>query len=237
MVLTESQLPIERARSDARQNLIDALTCATDGTDALREVAVCFGGTLLRASRAQNTSSTEYRVFASPTYPELALLGVDIKWNRAALWRDPEVYRPRFALKTRVIRTPVVPGCDPRMAYGDLYQRGVRGVPCSRASESGNMPDQRGAVWLEWLKAQRKEGLEVYLASECVIGSLHSDLSSPAFSSCPVTRSTADAGGILKIGGAHPGHNYRWAHVRADARQNLLAAVICATDAHKRTLW
>ena len=38
------------------------------------------------------------------------------------------MYRPRFRLDTAVVRVPIVPGCDPRMAYGDLAGRGVRGV-------------------------------------------------------------------------------------------------------------
>lgn len=37
-------------------------------------------------------------------------------------------YRPRFGLDSSVIRLPIVPGSDPRAAYGDLVQRGVKGV-------------------------------------------------------------------------------------------------------------
>lgn len=37
------------------------------------------------------------------------------------------VYRPRFRLDPNVMRVPIVPGCDPRLAYGDLAGRGVRG--------------------------------------------------------------------------------------------------------------
>ena len=37
-------------------------------------------------------------------------------------------YRPRFKLEPRVIRVPIVPGSDPRTAYGDLAGRGVKGI-------------------------------------------------------------------------------------------------------------
>ena len=37
-------------------------------------------------------------------------------------------YRPRFGLDPAVIRLPIVPGSDPRTAYGDLVERGVKGV-------------------------------------------------------------------------------------------------------------
>lgn len=52
-----SQLPLSMPRSDARQNLIDSLTCATSffapPHTQLQEVAICFGGRLMRGNRAQ----------------------------------------------------------------------------------------------------------------------------------------------------------------------------------------
>lgn len=73
-----SQLPLDMPRSDARQNLIDSITCATAGFSPphvqLEEVAVCFGGVLLRANRTRKTSATIYSAFGSPQYPVLAKL-------------------------------------------------------------------------------------------------------------------------------------------------------------------
>ena len=52
-----SQLPLLMPRSDARQNLIDSVTVATaffsPPHTALHEVAVCFGGRLMRGNRCQ----------------------------------------------------------------------------------------------------------------------------------------------------------------------------------------
>ena len=50
---------------------------------------------------------------------------------------------PKFgtwALPMTIRRVPIVPGCDPRVAYGDLYARGVRGIVLE-AFGLGNMPD------------------------------------------------------------------------------------------------
>lgn len=200
VVLTGSQLPMLRARSDARQNLIDSVSCATEGV--LEEFAICFGGTLLRANRAQKTSSTAYRAFDSPTYPALAKLGVDVDWNHSALWKDPGVYRPRFKLETNVIRIPVVPGVNPAVAYGDLYGRGVRGAVLESFGV-GNLPDTRSAGWLDWLRSQRKLGLEVYLASQCVTGPLHPELyrsgsAAMAFGAQATRRMTAETA-VIKL--------------------------------------
>lgn len=60
-VCTGSQLPLSMPRSDARQNLIDSLTCATSfftpPHTQLQEVAICFGGRLMRGNRTQKVDS------------------------------------------------------------------------------------------------------------------------------------------------------------------------------------
>ena len=81
IVLTGSQLPLAMARSDARQNLIDSITCATSryaNGPMFNEVAICFGGKLLRGNRAQKTHTNTYGAFDSLTYPPLAMLGVEV---------------------------------------------------------------------------------------------------------------------------------------------------------------
>jgi hypothetical protein len=48
----------------------------------------------------------------------------DVEWNERYLLRAEGGYVPRFKLETAVLRVPVVPGSDPRIAYGDLVERG-----------------------------------------------------------------------------------------------------------------
>ncbi|PNH10064.1 hypothetical protein TSOC_003253 [Tetrabaena socialis] len=52
-----SQLPLRAPRSDARQNLLDSIQVATSASSpphvSLQEVAVCFGGKLMRGNRTQ----------------------------------------------------------------------------------------------------------------------------------------------------------------------------------------
>jgi len=179
IVMTGSQLPLMMPRSDARQNLIDSVTCATAFFTPphirLEEVAVCFGGKLMRGNRSQKVNSSTYAAFDSPTYQPLAQLGVDVDWNEGALHRDRGVYRPKFKLNPNVIRIPIVPGSDPRVAYGDLMGRGVRGV-ILESFGVGNMPDTPEHGWMQWLRDQRKKGLQIYLASQCRLGELHPEL-------------------------------------------------------------
>lgn len=183
IILTGSQLPLGMPRSDARQNLIDAVTCATAGFSPphvqLEEVAVCFGGSLLRGNRTRKTSATIYSAFSSPQYPPLAKLGVGIEWKREAMLQNSgsslSTYRPRLKLNPNVLRIPIVPGCDPRKAYGNLYERGVRGIVLE-AFGVGNMPYTKATGWITWLRAQRKQGMAVYLTSQCESGDLHPEI-------------------------------------------------------------
>ena len=107
IVITGSQLPLAFARSDARQNLIDSLTvcCAAKscgGDVDFAEVAICFGGKLLRGNRAQKLSATVYAAFDSPSYPALAKLGVGVEWNYARLLPPAERYEPIFELHPHI---------------------------------------------------------------------------------------------------------------------------------------
>lgn len=67
---------------------------------AVQEVAVCFGGRLMRGNRCQKTHSSFYQAFDSLSYPYLANLGVDVDWKKSALLEVKGVYRPRFEART-----------------------------------------------------------------------------------------------------------------------------------------
>ena len=51
----------------------------------LQEVAVCFGGQLMRGNRAQKVDASGYQAFDSPTYHKLALMGVEVDWQQRYL--------------------------------------------------------------------------------------------------------------------------------------------------------
>eukprot|EP00180_Rhodochaete_pulchella_P001507 Plantae.Rhodophyta-Rhodochaete_pulchella.ctg23210.p1 GENE.Plantae.Rhodophyta-Rhodochaete_pulchella.ctg23210~~Plantae.Rhodophyta-Rhodochaete_pulchella.ctg23210.p1 ORF type:complete len:238 (+),score=24.23 Plantae.Rhodophyta-Rhodochaete_pulchella.ctg23210:2921-3634(+) len=173
IVVTGSQLPLMLGRTDARQNLVDSMAVASAGK--LREVALCFGGVVLRGNRAQKTNATVYRAFSSPTYPPLATVGVELEWEDNLLLRDVGVYRPRFDLVTQVMRVPCVPGLDPRLAYGKVHERGVRGLVLE-VFGVGNMDDTPRSGWIPWLRELSKNGVVVFLGSQCQTGALHPEL-------------------------------------------------------------
>ena len=103
----------------------------------------------MRGNRVRKVSATIYSAFRSPSFPDLAHLGVGIDFNLQLLLDVKEKeYKPRFELNPNVIRISIIPGCDPSKAYGDLYDRGVRGVVLE-AFGVGNMPNDE--YWIPWL--------------------------------------------------------------------------------------
>ncbi len=63
----------------AKSRLLTGGVCAEQVQ--LQEVAVCFGGQLMRGNRAQKVNASNYQAFDSPTYHKLALLGVEVDWQ------------------------------------------------------------------------------------------------------------------------------------------------------------
>ena len=76
VVITGSQRPLAYVRSDARSNLVDAVTLATKG---VAEVGICFGDHWLRGVAVDKLSVHRYQAFVSPNLPPLAELGLHIQ--------------------------------------------------------------------------------------------------------------------------------------------------------------
>ena len=85
VIFTGSQIPLCRMRSDGRdQPHHQPADC---GPGRAAEVCLYFGGKLLRGNRATKRSADGLRAFSSPNYPPLAMAGVEIRYDQAALAR------------------------------------------------------------------------------------------------------------------------------------------------------
>ena len=70
IVLTGAQKPMGEDGTDAKQNLIDALTYASD--DGSHNVCVVFNGCVIAGTRARKNYSKNFAAFTSVNYPFLA---------------------------------------------------------------------------------------------------------------------------------------------------------------------
>lgn len=76
VILTGSQVPMSNIRSDARRNLVNAIEMATL---PLPEVAICFNDYVYRGNRSTKMSIGDFDAFASPNFPPLAEIGLNIE--------------------------------------------------------------------------------------------------------------------------------------------------------------
>ena len=92
IIITGSQLPLAKPRSDAAQNLVTALTIAASyGVDVIPEVCVLFDKKLLRGNRTRKVSSSGFDGFDSPNFPPIAVIGEHIKVNTHLVREIPKV--------------------------------------------------------------------------------------------------------------------------------------------------
>lgn len=92
VILTGSQLPIGKIRTDGKENLITAIEIAgmtdIDDEPLIQEVAIYFEYHLYRGNRASKISAADFEAFDTPNYPYLAVAGVDIEFDEDELYRS-----------------------------------------------------------------------------------------------------------------------------------------------------
>ena len=127
VVLTGAQRPLGEVRSDARLNLIDAVTSALHGP---REVTVCFDSHLYRGNRVRKVSIAEYDAFDSPNCPVLGTLGVEARFEKGLTPKGKRTLWPNLVPEVFLLR--VFPGLDPTLvlvlagiALGSLFGAAV----------------------------------------------------------------------------------------------------------------
>lgn len=166
VVLTGSQRPLAYVRSDARSNLVDAVTLATRGVP---EVGICFGDHWIRGVAAEKVSVHRYEAFESPNLPPLAELGLTIQMHPHAGQFEPRVPASIGpALETRIaVYTPF-----PGMAW-DLPHAEIRAV-LIQAYGAGNLPMDRSDLQ-QLMVYCRERGLPVVITSLCSSGGVDLD--------------------------------------------------------------
>jgi len=116
VILTGSQIPLVRSRSDALQNFISAIQIAATDRPHIPEVCIFFRDRLIRGSRARKLSSSGYSGFESPNYPELAIAGEHIDFRVNAIRPSPgpsQQFYVSSSFDTHVMVLEIFPGFEP----------------------------------------------------------------------------------------------------------------------------
>ncbi|HSK47695.1 MAG TPA: type I asparaginase [Coriobacteriia bacterium] len=167
VVVTGSQIPIARTRSDGRQNLIGALQVAA--RPDIPEVSLLFGEMLLRGNRSTKVDASGLHAFDSPSCARLATLGVEIAVNRS-LVRMPQG-EPRLTAceLASVAAVRLFPGFSASI-LANLCRPPLRGLVIE-AYGAGNGPSG-DREFLAAVEAATSQGIVVVIVTQCVHGSV-----------------------------------------------------------------
>lgn len=143
VVLTGSQIPLAQPRTDATNNLLNAIEFARE--PRIQEVCICFDGQLLRGNRAKKIHTSSLRAFDSPNLSPLGQSGINIQlFNKtdttaiplpeaALLFRIPEFTH-------QVAQLHLYPGISNTQLQATLDNEDIRGV-VMLSFGAGNPPD------------------------------------------------------------------------------------------------
>ena len=127
VILTGSQLPIGKLRTDGKENLITAIEIAAakhpDGTAIVPEVCIFFENHLLRGNRTTKINAENFNAFRSYNYPLLATAGIHIKYEYDKIHKpDPTLpLKPYYLYDTNVIVLTLFPGIQENIIQNHMF--------------------------------------------------------------------------------------------------------------------
>lgn len=175
VILTGSQLPIGKLRTDGKENLITALEIAADkhddGTAVVPEVCIYMQNLLMRGNRTSKVSSENFSAFNSPNYPYLADVGIDIRYHNKFILQ-PNYNKPvsfNYRLDNNVAILKLFPGIQPEIVESILSVPTLKGIVLESYG-SGNAP--RNEWFIKMLQNVVARGVVVVNITQCLYGSV-----------------------------------------------------------------
>jgi L-asparaginase len=171
VIITGSQIAMCEVRNDARQNLISALILAAYSN--LPEVCLCFGASLLRGCRSVKVHSDGLDAFASPNYPPLAEIGIEITLYPERFRPAPEQGTPlRLApLKQKAVGVMrLFPGISAQVLR-NMLQPPLEGLVLETYG-AGNAPDN-DPLFLNAIAEACQRGVVIVNCTQCLRGAVH----------------------------------------------------------------
>jgi L-asparaginase len=174
VILTGSQLPIGKIRTDAKENIITAMEIAAtrhNGQVVVPEVCIYFDFALFRGNRTKKYNAEKFEAFYSMNYPPLAEAGIDIKYKtQFVLPTTPEKpLKVHKHLDDNVTVLKMFPGISRKAVEATLNVPGLRGVILETFG-SGNTNTQPWFV--ESLKKAIDKGVIIVNITQCDGGSV-----------------------------------------------------------------
>ena len=170
VIITGSQIPLCEVRSDARENLITAMMIAANFP--VPEVCLYFGDSLFRGCRSVKVNADGFDAFASPNFPPLGAIGVDIDID----WSLVRPAAAGTAIQVKPLGQPVVaalrlfPGISAQVVHNILLPP-LQGLVLE-AYGVGNGPSENEQFMLE-LQQAIERGVVIVDCSQCLRGTVN----------------------------------------------------------------
>ncbi len=180
VVLTGSQIPLAQPRTDATNNLLNAIEFAREPSN--QEVCICFDGKLLRGNRAKKVHTSSLRAFESPNFRPLGQSGINIKLfnenvqNESAMSGDEtsqqsRMKKPLFNIPVfthQVAQLHLYPGISNTQLKAALDNDDIRGV-VMLSYGAGNPPDNNQYL-MSLLEQASQRGVVIINLTLCSYG-------------------------------------------------------------------
>ncbi|HKK44602.1 MAG TPA: asparaginase [Balneolaceae bacterium] len=160
VILTGSQVPMSNIRSDARRNLVNSVEMATM---PLPEVAICFNDFVYRGNRSTKMSIGDFDAFASPNYPPLAEIGLNIE-IRNHLVKPNDSLQVSTDFSDQVFLLKIFPNLNPDF-LNQIDFRNTRAL-IIEAFGSGNFPIRGKQNLLPFFKRCVKNNILLIVTSQ-----------------------------------------------------------------------
>jgi len=178
VIFTGSQLPIEKIRTDAKENLITALEIAVDknekGEAFVPEVCIFFQNLLLRGNRTIKINADNFKAFNSFNYPVLAEAGTYIRYRNELILRRKYDSQPKFhyCLDPNVTIIRIFPGISTEIFRAIIQIPNLKGVVLETYG-AGNAPTEDW--FLNIIKEGVDKGIIIVNVTQCASGSVEMD--------------------------------------------------------------
>ncbi|WP_298651170.1 asparaginase [uncultured Proteiniphilum sp.] len=173
VILTGSQLPIGKLRTDGKENLITALEIAADkdaaGRPIVPELCVYMQNLLMRGNRTTKINANNFSAFTSPNYPYLGEAGLNIRYNDQFILK-PDYGKPvyfNYAMDPHMVILKLFPGISEEVVRAHLGIPGLKGVVLETYG-TGNSPIY---PWFtDLLHNAIERGIVIVNVTQCLYG-------------------------------------------------------------------
>lgn len=173
VILTGSQIPLAEVRSDARENLLGAMSIAAQFD--IPEVGLYFRDRLWRGNRSRKVDAGRLDAFDAPNYGALAEVGIDIDVHARRVLPAPGPgvpFRVQPIDNEHVAALRLYPGMHVAIVE-NILRAPTRGVVLETYG-SGNAPD-RDPAFLGALRAATDRGVVLVNVTQCERGAVTGD--------------------------------------------------------------